>query len=715
MTTIHLIFNAHLDPIWLWPWQSGLDEALATCRSACARLDAHPDLVFTRGEAWVYEQIERVDPDLFDRIREHVDAGRWELVGGWYIQPDCNLPSGFGFEQQIELGRRYFLDRFGRFPRTAYNVDSFGHAATLPGYMQAAGQDRYVMMRPQEHELDLPYRLFRWRGYVDGPDVVTFRIAGSYCASGGVTLDHIRAALTALPEGIDQTMCFVGIGDHGGGPTERDIAFCRRHVDAIEGAKLVFSSVERFFDTIADQCDRLPVVTGELQMHAIGCYTVHRRVKCGVRRGEHMLAQAQIARDRDPHPDAETDTRLDQAWRYVCFHQFHDTLGGTCLPSAFEQVDDELAAARAVANQAMHYSLRRQMATLDDDPRQRIVAFNASDHPFGGYVEFEPWLDQRRWGACWRLLDEHGRAVPHQLLDCEAQAHGLARLLFRMDLDAEALRWLRIDTDAVDQSGPARRVIAERRRIGNDTGVTLDMTQGGTLRFDGAPPVSLGRVELFDDPSDTWSHGIDRYACDPIAVASWDTPEPLDTGPLMASLLQNGRIGHSRVRAEYRVYAECPFIELRLSVDWSEQFKVLKLALALPAAAVKRLDGISGGELERAGDGKERPLRDRTLLHLADGTLLGIVCPDVYALDGDAQRVRLTLLRSPAMAWHDPHPGASRRRVFADRGVHVFRFRFFVGAKVSSALLDGQALMLQRPLVLGDLTRGMAERGDRSG
>src|SRR5687768_8383005 len=118
MRTVHLIFNAHLDPVWLWPWQAGLDEALATCRSACDRLENHPDLFFTRGEAWVYEQVEQLDPATYARIRKHVEAGRWEIVGGWWIQPDCNQPSGFAMKHQIELGKRYFQNRFGIFPRT---------------------------------------------------------------------------------------------------------------------------------------------------------------------------------------------------------------------------------------------------------------------------------------------------------------------------------------------------------------------------------------------------------------------------------------------------------------------------------------------------------------------------------------------------------------------------------------------------------------------
>src|SRR3546814_20853135 len=112
-----------------------MDEALATCRSACDRLDHNKDLIFTRGEACVYDVVERLDPDLFGRIMKHVATGRWEITGGWWIQPDCNLPSGNGLRKQIEIGKSYFESRLGQFPRTAYHVDSFGPAAALPRLM----------------------------------------------------------------------------------------------------------------------------------------------------------------------------------------------------------------------------------------------------------------------------------------------------------------------------------------------------------------------------------------------------------------------------------------------------------------------------------------------------------------------------------------------------------------------------------------------------
>jgi len=683
--TVHVIFQAHLDPIWLWPWQSGLDALLATCRSACDRLDANPDIFFTRGEAWTYWQIEQVDPALFKRIAKHVAAGRWEIVGGWWIQPDCNFPSGDGLRRQMQIGKEYFLDRFGTFPKIGYNVDSFGHAATLPTLMQEAGQNRYVMMRPQEHEMPLPARLFRWQECKGKPEVITFRIAGGYTTggSGDVSLDHVRKSITELPAGIGHTMCFMGIGDHGGGPTEKMIGWCRENRNAIEGCRLEFSTVSRFFDAVAKQAKLLPVVTGELQYHAIGCYAVGHAVKRGVRQGEQLLLQAEVALKHDPKPDKADAQRLHDAWRDICFHQFHDTIGGTCIPSAYTQAYAQIGRAHAVADEILQHSLRRQMAALPDDPLQRLVFFNASDAAFDDYLEVEPWMDWGQWKPDGQLLDERGKTVAYQIMDSEAVVNGLGRLLLRLTAKPGQLRVLRLTSGAAKSSGPAG-----------------DAVQPLT----GAPMLGL---HLYQDPSDTWSHGIDRYTQTPTATAAWNPPALADSGPLMACLIQKGRIGHSLLEIEYRFYQDKSRYDALLRVQWMESEKILKLTLPLPAGGVRRYDGIPGGELERPLGGRESPLANRTLIHLADGRRLGVVCPEVYALDCTPALLRLSLLRSPLMAHHEPAPARDLRTTVADHGTHDFRFRFFFGPKVNGKLLDEQALAWQRPLLYADLTRGM--------
>lgn len=710
MTTIHIVFHAHIDPIWLWPWQAGLDEVLNTCRIACNLLDTEKDLIFTQGEAWAYRQVERVDEELFERIKGHVRGGRWEIVGGWWIQPDCNFPSGFGFERQIELGKAYFLDRFGFSPRVAYNEDSFGHAAALPGYMRAVGQECYVMMRPQEHELPLPARVFRWRGHEGGPEVATFRIARSYNA-GLITPEHLHASLTELPEGLSHTMCLAGLGDHGGGPTKRQIEWVRENESIIDGCRLVISSPSRFFEAISDGIPSLPLVTGELQHHAIGCYSVTRSVKVGVRRAEHLLRQAEVMNEANLQEEGQAREKIRQGWERVCFHHFHDTLGGSCIPSAYEQVSADLGYATSVADEMLHYGLRRMMNELPDDPLQRIVLFNASDAAFDGYTEVEPSMSQGRLSPNLCLMNERGEPIRYQRIHNEALCMGMDRLVFRTRVPAAGLRVVRIERGGQEGTG-GTSVEVSGERIANERGVCVLATTPGRLEFPDGRRIALPRLDLIDDLTDTWSHGVDRYPEGPAATARWDAPCVVDSGPVMASLLQTGAVGQSQLCAEWRVYGEEEFVQLRLGIHWSEKLKILKMVLPLPASVSQRIDGIPGGCLERENDGRERPLQDWTMLDLGGGCDLGVVCPDVYALDAEPWQLRFTLLRGAAMSHHLPSSGTAPRAVISDQGEHEFRFRFFCGKGLNEQVLAVQALMLHRPLVMADLTRGMPPRSD---
>jgi alpha-mannosidase len=696
-----MVGQAHLDPIWLWGWSAGLDEALATCRSACDLLDDYPEFIFTRGEAWCYRQVERADPELFARIKQHVAAGRWEITGGWWIQPDCNQPSGFGMEQQIEAGKRYFLDRFGLFPEVGYNVDSFGHAASLPRLMHAAGQRYYVFMRPQEHEKPLPTRLFRWRGEENSPEVVTFRIAGAYGSGGqAVSEEHLRRALSELPEGITHTMCFYGCGDHGGGATAQLVEWIIANKETFPGMRLEFSSPSRFFAAIADQIDTLPVVTGELQHHAIGCYSVQRAIKTGVRETEHRLRQAEIMAETTAEPEA---TQLDAAWEQVSFAQFHDILGGTSIPSAYPPIIAQLGAASSTADDLLHYGLREKMRALPGDPLQRIILFNASDAPYDGFAEVEPWMPWQGGGIPWRLLDAQGQEVTCQTLSPEANTRWLTRLLFPARLAPGELRTFKIER--VAETPVPSPIQAGPTSLENES-AAVDLGPAQLLGFPGVQ-LALPGLALIPDYSDNWSHRIDRFPEGPVTSPNWYAPCLQNLGSLRASLLQTGTIGRSTLRAEWRLYADKPLIELFLTVHWQEERKILKLICPLPGQPAGRLDGILGGSLARENDAKERPLRDWTLCKVDDDCRLGIVCPDVYALDGTPQRLRFTLLRSPIMTHHEPDLGQALQGVYADQGVHTFRFQFTAGSHVTADELDRAALMLQRPLLMADLTRGM--------
>lgn len=699
MKTIHILFSAHIDPVWLWPWQSGLGEIFATCRSACDRLDAHPDIYFTRGESWVYEHIERLDPKLFARIRAHIETGRWEVVGGWTIQPDCNLPSYWAMEQQIGIGKQYFIDRFGSFPKSAFNVDCFGHSAALPKLMTDAGQDSYLLTRPSWEEMAQPGRIFRWKGYEDGPEVIV--VHPPFFNSPEFELESVKEVIDRLPEGYEDALLCLGVGDHGGGPTEQQIAWVREHRESIDGWRMEFSRFDRYIDIARQHRDRLPVVVGELQPHAIGCYSAYRPVKVGVRRAEHLLAQTALV---GPHDD-DTQRDLDAAWKTVCFHHFHDTLAGTCTPTAFEAVIDDLGGACAAADRALHYDLRRKIVELPDDTLQRIVIENVNDVPFDGHIEHEPWVGPwtRRWLDDCNLIDDAGAPVPFQTMDPEPIAFPdrddsvLPRLLFPIQLEAGELKTVRIARGGDKPKFEPTVSVEGNQEIVNDH-VRWSMS-GITWKDQPVVPITFA---LLRDMSDTWSHGLFRFTTDVLEAPVWGDPLIIDRGPLMASAIVNGAIGDSRLTAEWRVFGNHSYVDLILDVHWRERFRMLKLVMPVPACSTRR-DGVMGTNLIRNNDGNELPMRDWTIFDDS----LAIVGPDVYGIDCANNQVRLSLLRSPMMAQHDPAPAHAPRAVFTDQGVHKFRFRFFSQDGLTPEVLDRHASTMQRLPLVQDSTAGM--------
>jgi len=706
MRTVHIVLNAHIDPVWLWPWTAGVDECLNTCYTMCNTLDRHPEIIFTKGEAWVYEQVRRHDPALFKRIVKHIKAGRWSVVGGWWIQPDCNLPGLENMHRQIEIGKIWFKKHLGLFPRIGYNVDSFGHSANLPDILTAHGQPNYVFMRPMAHETALPANVFRWRSRPGGPTVNTFRISAGYATIFPPDLAWVETSLAPLPKGVSHTMCFLGVGDHGGGPNEHIIQWVKDHRDAIPGARLEFSSPERFFKALAPELKHLPVVTGELQMHAIGCYTAHRPVKLGVRRAENLLAQTQNAlAQAKPAERKSAKPTLDHAWETLCFNSFHDTLGGSCTPSAARAADDQLAGAKAAAETVLSETFRRRVHAWPGDPRQRMVAANFTVKKFNDFIEHEPWLEWTHWKPDWCLLDERNRLVPHQIIEPETLMPDTMRVLYPATIGPGKYSTIRI---ARNPNGK----VAPLRGIAPDFTLRTKSDSTGQLLVADGPSCPLPELRLIEDKSDTWSHFIDRFAGPQIDHAHWSQPELIESGPLRHTWRMDGRIGESRICADWRRYRGRPFYELRLRINWHEHHKLLRLSWG-PGEVIKfREDGITGGGLGRSSDGRELPLRDRTLLKLADGKRAGIVAPEVFAISGDETAVHLTLLRSCPFAHHEPRilPAKLEHYAWVDQGEHVFMLRYFPAGKITAKELDHHALHLQQRPLMADLTRGMPHR-----
>ena len=224
--TLYMIGNAHLDIVWLWQWQEGCQEVKATFRSALDRMKEYDDFFFTSSSAAHYEWVEENEPAMFEEIRERVKEGRWVIVGGWWMQPDCNAPGGESFVRQGLYGQRYFREKLGVTAHTGYNVDSFGHNGMLPQILKKQGMDNYVFMRPGRHEKGIESELFEWASN-DGSRVTAFRIPFEYCTWPDELKEHVLRCAGEIKGEEGSIMCFYGVGNHGGGPTKRNIESIR--------------------------------------------------------------------------------------------------------------------------------------------------------------------------------------------------------------------------------------------------------------------------------------------------------------------------------------------------------------------------------------------------------------------------------------------------------------------------------------------------------
>jgi alpha-mannosidase len=333
---LHLICNAHLDPVWQWRWEEGAAEAVTTFSIAARLMDEFPDFVFNHNEAVLYRWVQELDPALFTVIQHRVREGRWCIGGGWDVQPDVNMPGTEALIRHIAEGRRYFREYFDAAPRVAYNFDSFGHSGGLPQLLVQAGYGLYVHMRPEQKDLNIPSDLYRWQGN-DGTEIGVYRIPfPAYNTWPSTAGERINLA-TEIALRLDRdTPVFWGMGDHGGGGTRKDLEQIRELMQRENRVEIIHSSTERYFRAIEHLIPSAPLVRGDLQRVFTGCYTSMSRLKRRMEKNLAELLQTEGARAatwwlRGQEYPAE---QLRDAWRDHLFNDFHDILPGSSIELA---------------------------------------------------------------------------------------------------------------------------------------------------------------------------------------------------------------------------------------------------------------------------------------------------------------------------------------------------------------------------------------------
>lgn len=694
---VHMVGNAHIDPIWLWTMEEGRAEVLASYRTAVSLLREFDGYVFTSGATVTYRWVAEDDPALFEEIRAAVAAGRWNLVTGWWVQPDCNIPSGESFARHALYGQRYLEAAFGRRARVGYAVDSFGHAGTLPQLLALGGLDGYVFFRPGPQEKALPVGPFWWEG-PDGSRVLACRPPLHYGTPGDVDIAaRIEAAAAeGTTDNLPLTMCFYGVGNHGGGPTRANVAAIADLAAADGAVRPTFSSPERYFHEVRALPDAWPVVRDELQHHARGCYSVLSRVKRENRRAEDALLRAErMAALGAAVAGSDAGTaRLRRAWERVLFSQFHDVLAGTSIRDAYEDVWPLYDAAQEAAAAVLDGALGALGARLGvRDQGRPLMVWNPLPWERSDVARFDLRMTDWRqdfWGKRYPgqpiVTDAEGRRVPARLAEVELDYNTYvvhAEALVTLPAMGAAVYYVEVPEVAPPTEEP---VPVQTDTVGNDmlrlridlqTGAMASLVDVASGREYLAAPASLPLV--IDDPSDTWSHNVDAFHDVIGAFRATGPAEVLAEDGVRRTLRAESAWGNSRITQEYTLYPQQRLVDVTLTIDWHERHKMLKLAFPLALSGARVTASAPYGWVERGADGQEEPCQAWVDVS-GEGPegALGVcfINDSKYGYDVLDNTFRLSVLRSPIYAFHAPRlmvPGVTYP--YIDQGRQVVRLR----------------------------------------
>ena len=345
---IHAVGHAHIDSAWLWPTRETIRKVARTFANACQLIETSDDFVFAASSAQQYAWLQESYPQLFERLRRHVAAGRFVPVGGMWVESDTNMPGGEALARQFVLGKRFFLDEFGLETEEVWLPDSFGYSAALPQIVAASGSRWFLTQKISWNETNvMPHHTFWWEG-IDGTRIFThFPPVDTYGSDlGGADLARAERQYATSDAGTTSLVPF-GWGDGGGGPTREMLAAAAR-TRSLEGSPAVsLSSPRAFFLEAEAELPGAPVWSGELylEFHR-GTYTSQARTKRGNRRSEHLLREAELwataaaVRTGAAYPYAG----LRAAWQTVLLQQFHDILPGTSIAWVHQEAERNYAA-----------------------------------------------------------------------------------------------------------------------------------------------------------------------------------------------------------------------------------------------------------------------------------------------------------------------------------------------------------------------------------
>ncbi|MGK7912772.1 MAG: alpha-mannosidase [Synechococcus sp.] len=659
---VMLLGNAHIDVAWLWPIAETKDVVRRTFESVLKLQRQFPRMTFNQSTALSYQWVEQEHPELFERVKGAIASGWWDVTGGMWVEPDCNLPSGESLVRQVLYGKGYLKRLCDREIRVAWNPDSFGFCWQLPQILLKSGFEIFITQKLAWNDTnEFPHSLFWWQG-LDGSRILT------HCSNEigqAVEPEAIAKYSSELADkhGISEVMWLYGVGDHGGGPTADMLNVARRWARSDLFFEVEPGTTEDYLERLQQSLPdlELPVWDDELylELHR-GTYTTkgdrkrqNRQLEVLLNTVERVRAMAAIARGVEYPLEA-----LTTAWQTMLTNQFHDILPGTAIPQVFEDADRSDTEARAICDRELAVVLGEGMNS------DTFCVWNGLSWERSTLVELakDDSVTAVREVKTGRLL-----AVQR----VEAELLFLAKLPSVGTAGFELVR---------DEGSPeyTSDLVVERDRLENSVVcVQLDAATGDILQvFDKRTQRQLlsapAGLQCFDDRGQYWdAWNIDPdYESKPLHEFDLISMEVVEAGPLRAAVQVVRQFGQSTIVQTLRLEANNPQLFVHTQLDWKETYTLLKAAFPLSFSAPSATYEIPFGAIARstvretnvdAAKWEVPALRWADMS--GDGVGLAVLNDCKYGYDAKPDCLRLTLLKSPT--W--PHPTS-------DLGQHEFTY-----------------------------------------
>jgi alpha-mannosidase len=695
---IHATGHAHIDVAWLWTLGQTHRKTERTFHSVIRLMEQFPDYHFSQSQPQLYQFIKEDQPALFESIKRRIKEGRWEPMGGMWVEADCNLSGAESLARQFLLGRTFFRENFGEDAESPvlWLPDVFGYAWALPQLIQQAGLKYFMTIKIGWSQYNrLPYDTFLWQG-IDGTQVITHFSTvpdpGNYASTYNAMADAREALGTwnnfQQKELHKVLLMAYGFGDGGGGPTREMLENIEVMKNFPSLPQVRQSSVKNFFESIEPLAESkmMPVWNGELYLeYHRGTYTTQARNKRANRKSEFLLHDAEfIATLASLYTKyAYPAEQFNHAWRTICLNQFHDIIPGSSVGAVYEESQGQYAELTQVMTQLRDEALESIANHLDAD----LVLVNATSFTQQGLVFIPSDSFQR--------FTRDGEPVPAQGTDSglwldAGELEPYSVLALRKESPAESPRSqfpsiMLLENDFI------------RVEFNNDGDITRILDKQAIREVLSQDSIA-NQFQAFEDRPNSWdAWDVDIFYDDKMWLAEpAESIKFIEYGEIRQAIEIKRKIQNSEYIQRISLSRNSPRLDFDTSIIWMEHHMMLKVAFPVAILAPQATYEIQWGNVQRpthhntSWDWARFETCAQKWVDLSEGDYgVSLLNDCKYGHDIHDHVMRITLLRSPTM----PDP-------MADVGKHRFKYSLYPHVGPWNEETQRQAYLLNDPIIV---------------